>query len=203
METIERVINDEWEMFAKTQNVGGRANCQSNRPKFFVMRRCQFSAWPDVLVESYLSDLKEARLNGRNLIAEKYGYMMAQTYPAEYAMIADQLPEISDEKRKLIEEICAYQKNELEALTARYPVVTSCGRPVTQGKSRQAAFETYLFGELATYSLTTVNLYKRFVKLMHRNGLNLTERILTNEMQAYGYRSLDDAEQALNKQRQA
>lgn len=199
METIERVIAYEWQMFDATQNVGGRANCQNNKPKFVAMRRCQLSVWPDMLVESYLEDLQEAVHTGRNLVSEKYGYMMAKTYPTEYAVIADSLPEITAEKREIIDEICVIQVEELRELAKRYPQVTGHGRPVTQGKNNQTAFATYLFGELATYSLTTVNLYLKFLRTLKENGQNMTERILTNEVRAYGYRSLDDAEAAQNK----
>lgn len=199
METIERVIAYEWQMFDATQNVGGRANCQNNKPKFVAMRRCQLAAWPDMLIESYLDDLQEAVHAGRNLVTEKYGYMMARTYPTEYAMISDDLPEVTDEKRELIEEICAIQVEELKSLAKRYPQVTGHGRQITQGKNNRAAFETYLYGELATYSLTTVNLYLKFLRTLKQNGKNLTERILTNEVRAYGYNSLDDAEAAQNR----
>ena len=44
-------------------------------------------SWPDELLLSFLSDLKEAQINGRNLITEKYGRMMQSTAPEKYEQL--------------------------------------------------------------------------------------------------------------------
>ncbi|MGN1186908.1 MAG: DUF4125 family protein, partial [Lachnospiraceae bacterium] len=82
---IDSVVEEEWNMFQATSNEGGRADCQNNWNTFQLMRKSQFMAWEDELLESYLSDLKEGELKGRNLIAEKYARMMKSTAPYKYA----------------------------------------------------------------------------------------------------------------------
>lgn len=45
-QTIKSIIEREWDQFQHTNNEGGRASCQGNRPMFEVMRASQFAAWP-------------------------------------------------------------------------------------------------------------------------------------------------------------
>lgn len=37
---------------------------------FAIMRAAQLASWSDALLESYLTDLKDATLTGRNLLAD-------------------------------------------------------------------------------------------------------------------------------------
>ena len=85
-QTIKSIIEREWDQFQHTNNEGGRASCQGNRPMFEVMRASQFAAWPQELLTSYLADLREADAGGRNLVTEKYARMMASTAPEIYAL---------------------------------------------------------------------------------------------------------------------
>ena len=39
---INDIVNMEWDFFQKTQNVGGRADCQDQLVTFGIMRRSQF-----------------------------------------------------------------------------------------------------------------------------------------------------------------
>ena len=93
----------EWEMFHSTQNVGGTASCQNNRPQFEVMRKAQFLVWNEEILNSYLDDLTQAVALGYNLVSFKYAYMMEHTAPLEFLAIRDKLPEISEEKHRLID----------------------------------------------------------------------------------------------------
>ena len=90
-------------MFQKTQNVGGRAWCQDDKVQFDANRRAQFEIWDEKTLQSYLHDLQEAESTGQNPVTLKYAYMMETTSPEEYALLKDRLPEISEEKRLLID----------------------------------------------------------------------------------------------------
>ena len=74
MKLIQRLIEREWTLFDKVRNIGGRASCQDDRKTFFIMRGSQFLSWNVPLLESYENDLRAAQAEGRNLLAEKYGY---------------------------------------------------------------------------------------------------------------------------------
>lgn len=87
-----QIVELEWAMFGKVQNRGGRAACQDDAQTFSIMRTSQLAAWTEEMRQSYLDDLRAAQSAGRNPLAEKYGYMMARTCPAEYEQIKDRLP---------------------------------------------------------------------------------------------------------------
>ena len=75
-ELINQIIATEWEMFQKTQNVGGRAWCQDDKVQFDANRRAQFEIWDEKTLQSYLHDLQEAESAGQNPVTLKYAYMM-------------------------------------------------------------------------------------------------------------------------------
>lgn len=79
---IDLVIDKEWKMFDRVQNEGGRASCQNDPATFRIMRASQFMTWPEDLLRSYLADLEHAERAGRNLLTEKYAFMMEYTLPA-------------------------------------------------------------------------------------------------------------------------
>ncbi len=62
-------------------------------------------AWNLETLEAYLQDVKEAEHAGRNLVSEKYGYMMEHTSPAEYLQIKKLLPDVGKTKEKVIGDI--------------------------------------------------------------------------------------------------
>ena len=79
---VNDIVNREWEMFQKTQNMGGRAACQDQYDTFYANRYSQHCVLQPDTLESYRNDLIAAGMIGRNLITEKYGYMMEFTDPA-------------------------------------------------------------------------------------------------------------------------
>ncbi|MBR2189150.1 MAG: DUF4125 family protein [Eubacterium sp.] len=196
---INEILQIEWSMFDKVQNIGGRASCQDERQTFYIMRSSQLIAWPERMQESYLEDLKQAEREGRNPLSEKYGYMMERTSPAEYAGIRDQLPPRTPAKDAMIDRICEIQVAWQEDLAARFPGLTGRGRSIRRSEDSpfNTSFETYLWGELATYSEKTVRLYMEFVGQLQREGRNLPEMVLQNTTAQYGYRSLEEAEESL------
>lgn len=191
-----QIVELEWAMFGKVQNRGGRAACQDDAQTFSIMRTSQLAAWTEEMRQSYLDDLRAAQSAGRNPLAEKYGYMMARTCPAEYEQIKDRLPPRTEEKDALIGPICAAHVSWLEQLAARYPILTGRGRAIRkEGDSPSStSFETYLWGELATYSLRTLRLYAAYVAQLLEEGRSMNEEILLNTVRQYGYTSLDASE---------
>ena len=56
------------------------------------------------------------------------------------------------------------------------------------------SYETYLRGELSTYSDETLDLYGRFIAGLCRKEQNLAKMIMTNTAHLYGYASLEELE---------
>lgn len=199
---IEEIVALEWKLFDKVQNVGGRASCQDNWKEFHLMRSSQLEAWSDAMCDSYYEDLLTADLQGRNPLAEKYGYMMERTNPLEFVRIKDQLPPRTAEKDAIIERLCTVHVGWLEAMAQSYPHLAGRGRPIHRGEDTPYAtsFETYLWGELATYSLKTLQKYDAYVQQLEAQGKNMNLMVLENTTKQYGYASLEEAEQALANQ---
>lgn len=200
---IQTLLDWEWAMFQQAQNRGGRAACQDDRQTFDIMRSSQLLAWSEAVRESYRRDLLAARAAGRNLMWEKYGQMMARTHPAEYEVLRQELPPLSPEKQRLIAPICAAHVAWLETLAQRFPRLCGRGRPIRQSQDSPQAtsFETYLWGELTTYSQETLRLYEGDVARLLAAGENLHETVLVNTAKQYGFLSLEAAEQALVSKR--
>ena len=82
-EKIEKLIQMEWEDFQKVNNEGGRASCQDDQETFFIMRRSHFAPWTEELIDCVQADMDRAHEQGRNLVMEKYAWMMASTAHAD------------------------------------------------------------------------------------------------------------------------
>ena len=193
---VKAIVEMEWKLFDQVQNIGGRADCQDNRTTFFIMRSSQLMVWSTEMLDSYYDDLLTAHRSGRNLLTEKYAYMMERTSPEEFAGIRDALPPRSPQKDADIEEICKAHVIWQEELAAQYPRLTGNGRPIRRSADSKVctSFETYLWGELATYSEKTIQLYAAYVRRLQREGKNLCRMILENTVSQYGYASLEQAE---------
>lgn len=149
------------------------------------------------LLESYKEDLLYAQAQGRNLLCEKYAYMMEQTAPAEYEAIKNALPVPSMEALYLADLICTVHVTWQEELAKRFPNLTGRGRPVRKEMDGPGvtSFETYLCGELLTYSVETLRLYVAFVEKNQKEKINLCEQVLRNTVLRYGYPDLETAEE--------
>lgn len=193
------VVAREWEMFARVSSPGGKASCQQSPGTFTIMRAAQLASWSDALLESYLADLKNAALAGRNLLSEKYGHMMQSTAPDEYARIASRLPAIAPRALDLIARIVPIILDWETALAGRYPNLMAKGRPIHSTKDRPqvTSLETYLKGELATYSIATLELYLAHVEQQCTEGVNGSEITLMATASQYGYTSLQEADERL------
>ncbi len=194
---IEQIVAEEWRAFGQVQNEGGRADCQDDYETFSIMRKSQYMTWTKPLLSSYLDDLLMAASVGENLISYKYGYMMESTAPEEYADMKDKLPVVEPERRALIDQIVSIQVSWMEAFAKQYPALAANARSIhTYEDSKwNTSAETYLRGELMTYSDTTLKLYGQFVVSLAREGKNLNAMIMENTVHMYGYASLEDAQQ--------
>ena len=196
---IDSIVLHEWKQFDKVKNEGGRADCQDNWNTFSIMRKSQYMTWEEELLRSFLYDLITAEEEGRNLITEKYGRMMESTAPEEYRKLAESFPEKTDEHRAIAESIIKMQVEWMEDFARSYPHMAGNARKIHTSEDTpfETSYETYLRGELMTYSDDTLYLYGRFIVGLQRLGKNLAYMIMDNTAKLYGYRDVKDAEERL------
>lgn len=204
-ETIKTIVHDEWDMFTRVHNMGGTASCQMDPQTFGIMRSSQFAAWDDALLESYAADLVAAKAGGRNLMTEKYARMMESTSPMEYADLAASLPPLDAGIRECVERIVAANVRWKEELGRKYPHLNDHGRPLRTSEDSLgvASFETYMRGELQTYSLATLTLYDAAVQRRLARGESEAEANVLAQVRQYGFANLEDAEQYLAREDKA
>lgn len=196
---INELVTLEWEAFDKVDNEGGRADCQDDFGTFSIMRTSQYDTWTEEMLKSYIHDFHAANEKGWNLITEKYGRMMETTAPLEYAKIRDSLPPVPDMKKEIIEEIVKIQVGWMEEFAEKYPKAAGNARSIHTSEDNRynTSYETYLRGELSTYSDETLDLYGRFVAKLFEENKNLAEMTMRNTALLYGYESLEDLEAKL------
>lgn len=196
-ELAEEIAKTEFAAFDKVQNKGGRASCQNNWPTFSIMRKSQYLTWNKKMLMQYLYDFKAAYAAGRNMIEEKYGRMMESTAPEEYESIKAYFPPLSPEKKEIIEAIVGIQVKCMEEFAAVYPRLADNARNIHTYEDglNDTSYETYLRGELGTYSDKMLELYGRFVAGLCREGKNIAALTMENTVHFYGYASLEEAEE--------
>ena len=168
-------------MFQQVPNRNGRAACQDNWATFRIMRSSQFSAWTPEMCRLYLTCLQAAWSQGRNLVQEKYGWMMADTFPEEFAALQSALPPVEPERQRLASEILDIQLPMTACLQQKYPLAT------------------YLRGELYTYSLRLLQAYLAFLRLLQARQRSLPREILEYTVRQYGFANLDAFEHHLRQ----
>ena len=198
--TIENIINTEWEMFQKVDNIGGRASCQDDFETFFIMRASQYGSWSEEMVECYAKFVEKCQRSGRNLLTEKYARMMEFTHPGYYRKnIAPALPPVPEANKVLIDKIVKAMIGWETEFAARYPKISGAGRPVTSegDASGFTSIETYARGELATYSADLLRLYSDYVDLLTAEGRSLSLLNQQIMVKLYGYDTIEEAEASL------
>ena len=195
-EIIEEIVREEWRQFQLINSQGGRASCQDDWEQFSIMRSSQFLVWPEPLLSSYAQDLQSASLEGRNLIFNKYAYMMARTDPAGYERVKHVLPEISQERRDYLEQAVQIHVRWAEDFARMFPKFAARGRVIHQEDERcgLTSIETYQRGELYSYGPRTQLLYCEFVFRCEREGKNLTYLVRDQMAKMYHYESVEDME---------
>lgn len=162
---IEAIVALEWDFFQQVVNEGGRASCQENPHTFHIMRMSQYHAMPVSLLEQILGFLRASKMDGHNVVAYKYAYMMAQTHPEGFQRIKSQLPEITTEKQELIEELVKVYMGYQEEIHQKFPQLDEHSRPLysTQDTPQHTSIETYYRGEMMTYPVYLLKLYKEYL----------------------------------------
>lgn len=201
-ELAETIARREFEAFDAVKNEGGRASCQDDWFTFSIMRKSQYLTWDHGMLLQYLYDFDRELGRGHNLIEEKYGRMMESTAPGRYEEMKARFPEITPEKKEIIERIVAMQVAWMEEFAADYPYLAGNARSIHtyEDNGWDTSYETYLRGEISTYSDKMLELYGRYIAAHGVLGRNLAREIMTHSVHMYGYESLEDAEEGQRRE---
>lgn len=155
---IDRIISEEYRMFSEVQNIGGRASCQDDYETFYIMRASQHNIFEINTLVSYLKDMKDAQVAGRNLVTEKYSWMMEETDPSYFeTKLKGYLPEQGAHKKILVDTMTAVFMNCYESVKQRYPKLLASGRS-PYNNQEGASIRLYFSSELKTWSEATLML---------------------------------------------
>ncbi len=201
-ELAEDIARREFEAFDAVKNEGGRASCQDDWFTFSIMRKSQYLTWDHQMLLQYLYDFDRELEQGHNLIEEKYGRMMESTAPEQYEGMKERFPEIAPEKKEIIERIVALQVAWMEEFAAEYPYLAGNARRIHSYEDNDwdTSYETYLRGEISTYSDKMLELYGRYIAAHGTAGQNLAREIMTHSVRMYGYENLEDAEEGQRRE---
>ena len=190
---IEKILEKEWKYFSNLNNIGGRADCQDNREDFIIMRKSQWETFNEETLLSYLEDLNSKN----NPLFQKYAQMMKYNSPEEYEKIKDILEKSSDEKTDLVNKIMFIYMEWEKEFFERYPIFSSMGRPLysSEDDNIETSIETYLRGELLSYSEKTLKLYLNYVIDNKEKNINLAIKNMDNLARMQGFNDSDEVEE--------
>ena len=190
---IEKILEKEWKYFSNLNNIGGRADCQDNREDFIIMRTSQWETFNEETLLSYLEDLNSKN----NPLFQKYAQMMKYNSPEEYEKIKDILEKASDEKTDLVNKIMFIYMEWEKEFFERYPIFSSMGRPLysSEDDNIETSIETYLRGELLSYSEKTLKLYLNYVIDNKEKNINLAIKNMDNLARMQGFNDSDEVEE--------
>ena len=125
---------------------------------------------------------------------------MASTSPVEYGKIKDQMPLLSQQRINLQEQLIQIQVAWMEEFKEQYPNIATNARVIHTYEDQidDTSYETYLRGEISTYSDQTIILYGRMIVDYVNKGRSYVKEIMTNTIHFYGYLSLEDAKEKLS-----
>ena len=194
---IKKILEKEWKYFSNLNNIGGRADCQDNREDFIIMRKSQWETFNEETLLSYLEDLNSKN----NPLFQKYAQMMKYNSPEEYKKIKDILEKASDEKTDLVNKIMFIYMEWEKEFFERYPIFSSMGRPLysSEDDNIETSIETYLRGELLSYSEKTLKLYLNYVIDNKEKNINLAIKNMDNLARMQGFNDSDDVEEYYKK----
>ena len=194
---IEKILEKEWKYFSNLNNIGGRADCQDNREDFIIMRKSQWETFNEETLLSYLEDLNSKN----NPLFQKYAQMMKYNSPEEYEKIKDILEKASDEKTDLVNKIMFIYMEWEKEFFERYPIFSSRGRPLysSEDDDIETSIETYLRGELLSYSEKTLKLYLNYVIDNKEKNINLAIKNMDNLARMQGFNDSNDVEEYYKK----
>ncbi|WP_338944043.1 DUF4125 family protein [Fusobacterium pseudoperiodonticum] len=189
---IEKILEKEWKYFSNLNNIGGRADCQDNREDFIIMRKSQWETFNEETLLSYLEDLNSKN----NPLFQKYAQMMKYNSPEEYEKIKVLLEKASEEKIDLVNKIMSIYMNWEKEFFEKYPIFSSMGRPLysSEDDNIETSIETYLRGELLSYSEKTLELYLNYIIDNKEKNINLAIKNMDNLARMQGFNDSDDVE---------
>ncbi|MDY6856116.1 MAG: DUF4125 family protein [Thermodesulfobacteriota bacterium] len=179
---VEKILDIELRMFLSVSS-HQKVSCQEDPESFKRTRRAQFLSWSEDTQKSYLNDLQAAEKDCLNLMTQKYARM-------------DNLIPMLNEN-PLIEKIIKIQFEWQKKMFLKYPCFMGRGRSLSSAEDTafQTSFETYLRGELETYSDETLRALYKDVTDQLEKGESMTEKLYLYMVKEYGYKSLDEAEE--------
>ena len=161
---VEQILLAELRMFQSVPAIGVN-RCLEHPNAFKQHREAQFSIFSRETLESYLHDINIAQENGQNLMTYKYARMDNLIPRTNHSTLVETVAKIMvDWQLQMIE---------------KYPGLTERARPVASENddSHKTSFETYLKGELETYSENTLFLLQNDLKKLQVEGKNGSEEI--------------------------
>lgn len=193
---IEQIIYLEWKMLISITAIDDPEGCRQDPTTFQIMRKSQHLIWNEETLASYLADLQLAESQQVNMVAERYAHMMKVTNPLEYEQIKNDLRPVTTEAVQLVEKIMGISSAWSADVDMRYPNIRLFGRPATENGT-WTSVDTYLRGELLTYSAKTLSLCLRDIYQAQAQSVNLSELNLLHMARFYGFQSLDDMEKRI------
>lgn len=174
-ELVDNILEKEWYFFSNTKDTEGIAECQTNKDEFIVMRKSQWINYDEKILNSYINDLERAYYENRNLVQEKYLYMMKNTEPVEFEKLKFILKEKSKGEEVLIKEIHKIYMEMGKEFYEKFPYFSNNLRPLYKSGDTvyRASVETYLYGELSSYSKLTLLYLLDYIKELKENDENI------------------------------
>ena len=122
---------------------------------------------------------------------------MESTDPNGFLDIKDELPQLPEQKKAIIEAIVKIQVAWMEDFATRFPKAAGNARSIhtEEDSAFNTSYETYLRGEISTYSEDTFVSYVKFISGLLKEGRNLAYETMENTAKLYGFDSLLEAEQ--------
>ena len=173
---IKAIVVLEEEMFVQVNAAKQEpAWCQQALATFRCMRNMSHSVLSAETLRSYLQDLQRAKLEGRNLILEKYARMdnlWPQVTPHQY-----------------LDFIAVTENTWLQDLKAEFPNLLG----------QQDRFLNYAISEWSTYSAQTLELYYQDLLMAQLAGINLVKKRYENLYKSLGFANLKEVEKLAKK----
>lgn len=187
---INEIVELEYEMFDKVIGINGREPCQNDYKTFYIMRYSQHKVFSKQTLESYKDDLIKAKIENRNLVTEKYGYMMEISDNDYYErVLKNRLPLCTKEKIDLINNIMFILNRENDKFKKNHSKTYEKLRFNNQEKV--ITMEDYIFGELKTYSKRTLENWISDIVYLIIKGENIFETIQKQIINFYNFEDLD------------
>lgn len=198
-EIIDKILEIELDFFKRTNNTDGVAECQLDFEEFLIMRSSQWESFDVKTNESYLKDLEIAKNDNRNIVQEKYLYMMKNSANDEYEKIKYILLDKPKGHEVLVRQISKIYMDMAKDFYEKYPNFSKHLRPLYKENDtkERCSVETYLMGELMSYSLITLVHLFDYIKILKENNENIIYIINTKVAEKKGMESIENVEKYL------